>query len=115
MMPAHRSAGFSLVEVMVAVVLLSIMALGLGSTLIAAQRARAHSEHWMQAIQLAAEGLEQLRAGHALAAVAIPGAFTRSSSITPWRNHPGLYRLEVTVTWEDSESRSFQLLTLARR
>ena len=111
----HRAAGFSLVEVTVALLLLVIMALGLSSTLIAAQRARADSERWMQATQLAAEGMEQLRAGHALAPVTIPGDFTRSSSITPWSNHPGLYRLEVTVTWMDYPSRSFRLLTLARR
>lgn len=114
-MPARCVAGFSLVEVMVAVVLLSIMALGLSSTLVAAHRARADSERWMQATQLAAQGMEQLRAGHVLSAVEIPGAFTRSSSITPWSNHPGLYRLEVTVTWMDYPSRSFRLLTLARR
>lgn len=114
---AHRSAyaGFTLVEVLIAVVLLSVIALGLSSTLVSAQRARASSENWMRATQLAAQGMEQLRAGHALTPLDLPNGFSRSSSAAPWNGHARLDRLEVTVTWNDLELHSFQLVTLARR
>ena len=52
---AGRQRGFTLIEVLMAVVLLSTMALALSRTLIASQRARAASERWMQATRLAAE------------------------------------------------------------
>jgi prepilin-type N-terminal cleavage/methylation domain-containing protein len=111
--PAHRA--FTLVEVMIALVLLSSIALAVTSTLVAAQRARAVSENWMHATELAAEGLEQLRAGHSLGAVRGSGQFDRTGSVAAWNGHAGLYRLEVTVTWNDGEPRHLQLVTLARR
>lgn len=101
-----------------AVLLLSVIALGLTDTLIAAQRARVVSAHWMQATELAAEGIEQLRAGRQLAAVRGAFGFERSGSAGLWHGHAGLYRLEVTVSWKDSQDsqpRTFRLVTLARR
>jgi prepilin-type N-terminal cleavage/methylation domain-containing protein len=111
--PPH--CGFTLVEVMIALVLLSSIALGVTSTLVAAQRARVVSENWMEATQLATEGLEQLRAGHSLGPVRNGGHFDRTGSVAGWNGHPGLYHLEVTVTWNDGEPRHLQLVTLARR
>jgi prepilin-type N-terminal cleavage/methylation domain-containing protein len=107
--------GFTLVEVIVAVALLSVVALGLATTLIGAQQGRAATEKWMQATQLAAAGMEQLRAGHVLGPLEAPGDFDRSASVTPWSDHPGLYRLEVTVSWNDGIGHRVQLTTLARR
>ena len=113
-MTAGRSArGVTLIEVIVAVALLAIIALGLTTTLISAQQTLRVSEQWMRATQLAAEGLEQSRAGHSLTAV--PDGFTRSVLVTPWNNHAGLRRLEVTVSWDDGAPHSLQLTTLARR
>jgi prepilin-type N-terminal cleavage/methylation domain-containing protein len=106
--------GFTLVEVMVAVLLLSMIALALTQTLVSAQRAHGVSEEWMQATQLAAEGIEQFRAGNALTPLAAAGCFERSGTIALWDDHPGLYRLEVTVSWNNGQSH-FQLITLARR
>lgn len=110
-----RVRGFTLVEVIIAVFLLSVIALGLTNTLIGAQRARVVSERWMQATQLAAEGIEQLRAGQALEPTRIAGYFDRASRVVAWNDHPGLSRLEVTVSWNDGAPRSFQLTTLVRR
>lgn len=107
--------GFSLIEVLIAMAILSVISLAVSTTLIGAQRARGTSERWMQALQLAAEGIEQVRAGHALGAVRIAGAFKRSGRVTPWRDHPGLYQLEVTVSWDDPQPHALQLVTLARR
>jgi len=110
-----RYRGFTLVEVLVAVLLLSSMALTLTQTLIASERARATSERWTQAAQLAAEGIEQLRAGHPLTAIRIPGAFERHATVTPWSGHAGLVELAVTVSWNDGAPHDLQLHTLERR
>jgi len=106
--------GASLVELLVATVLLSMIALGLTSTLLAAQRARAISERRMQATLLAAEGIEQLRAGHALGPVRLAG-FERSAAVAPWANHNGLVRIDVTITWNDGQDRQYQLSAVAPR
>ncbi len=106
---------FTLVEVMMALVLLSSMALAVTATLVAAHRARVVSQHWMHATELAAEGIEQLRAGHALGPVRNGEQFERTGSTMAWNGHPGLYRIEVAVTWNDGEPRRVQLVTLDRR
>jgi prepilin-type N-terminal cleavage/methylation domain-containing protein len=107
--------GFTLVEVLIALLLLSATALALTQTLLGTQHTRAVGEKWMHATQLAVEGIERFRAGHALGAVPPNGGFERSGDVTPWDGHPGLYRLEVTVSWNDGEPRRLQLITLARR
>ncbi len=106
---------FTLVEVMMALLLLSSMALAVTATLVAAHRARVVSQHWMQATELAAEGIEQLRAGHTLGPVRNGDQFERTGSAMAWSAHPGLYRIEVAVTWNDGEPRRMQLVTLGRR
>lgn len=108
-------AGFSLVEVMVATLLLSTIALALTQTLVNALQVRARSERWMQAMQLATEGMEQLRAGHALRSLPAGFGFTRSGTTAVWSGHPGVQRLDVTVSWNDSEPHTFKLTTLARQ
>jgi prepilin-type N-terminal cleavage/methylation domain-containing protein len=113
--PAGRQRGFTLIEVLMAVVLLSTMALALTRTLIASQRARAVSERWMQATQLAAEGIEQLRAGQPVGPIRILGDFDRRGEVTPWMGNDRLVRLAVTVSWNDGEAHDFQLTTLMHR
>jgi prepilin-type N-terminal cleavage/methylation domain-containing protein len=108
-------SGFTLIEVLMAVLLLSLMALTLTQTLIASQRACAVSERWAQAAQLAAEGIEQLRAGHTPGPARVPGGFDRRAEVTPWNGHHGLFRLVVTVSWNDGAAHDFQLTTLAHR
>lgn len=111
----HGSDGFTLIEVLIALLLLSTMALALTQTLIGTQHAQTVSAQWSHATQLAVEGIEQFRAGHTLTAVPADKGFERSGDVTPWDGHPGLYRLEVTVSWNDGEPRRLQLITLARR
>jgi prepilin-type N-terminal cleavage/methylation domain-containing protein len=109
------AAAFTLVEVMVATALLAMVALGLTSTLIAAQRGRAQSEQSMHAIQLAAEAIERLRADRGTVIDPPPAGFERTTRVAPWSGHPGLDLLEVTTSWNDGTAHSFQVVTLARR
>ena len=108
-------AGFSLVEVMVATLLLSAIALAVTQTLVNALQVRARSERWMQAMQLATEGIEQLRAGHSLRSLPAGSGFERTSTTVAWGGRPGVQRLDVTIAWNDGERRTFQLTTLARQ
>ena len=108
-------AGFSLVEVMVATLLLSAIALAVTQTLVNALQVRARSERWMHATQLAAEGIEQLRAGHPLRALPAGSGFERSGTAVAWGGRPGLQRLDVTISWNDGEPRTFRLATLAQQ
>ena len=107
--------GFSLVEAMVATLLLSWVALALTETLVSALQARARSERWMHATELATEGIEQMRAGHPLSALAGGTGFERSSTVTTWGGHADLQRIEVTVAWNDGEQHTFHLTTLVHR
>ncbi len=108
-----RRGGFTLVELMTARALLSAVALGLTTTLISTQKALTASAKWMQAAELAAEALEQLRAGYD------PGpardGFERRTNVSAWPGHTGLRRLEVTIAWNDGTPHTYQLATLARQ
>ncbi len=112
---ARAQNGSTLIELLMAVLLLSTMALTLTQTLIAAQRARTASERWTQAALLAAEGVEQLRAGHALGPIRIAGGFSRHAEVSPWSGHDRLVQLAVTVVWNDGADHDFRLVTLERR
>jgi prepilin-type N-terminal cleavage/methylation domain-containing protein len=111
----RSAAGFTLVELLVALLVLSVAALALGSTLASTGRALSLSRKWMQATQLAAEGMEQLRAGQVPGPPGGAGEFERSVATAPWDGHPGLQQVEVTVSWNDGEAHTFRLVTLARR
>jgi len=113
--PRRTLAGFSLVEVMVATLLLSAIALAVTQTLVHALQVRARSERWMQATQLATEGIEQLRAGHSLRALPPGSGFDRSGTTAAWSGHPGLQRIDVSVSWNDGAPHTLQLTTLARQ
>ena len=115
-MSTHRlPRGFTLIELMVALVLLAAAGLGLSTTLASTRNALSLSERQMQAVQLAAEGMEQLHAGHALGPIRVPGDFERAVLVTPWGDHPGLQRVQVTVSWNDGEGHTLNLMTLVRR
>jgi prepilin-type N-terminal cleavage/methylation domain-containing protein len=112
---SRPAGGFTLVELLVAVLLLSVVALGLSSTLASTGKALRLSRKWMQATQVGAEGMEQLRAGQGADPIGGASGFDRSVVTTPWNGHPGLQRVEVTVSWDDGEEHTFRLVTLVRR
>jgi prepilin-type N-terminal cleavage/methylation domain-containing protein len=109
---AAVAPGFTLIEVLVALTLLSVIGMALASVLLGAQRTQRTSAGWMLAVQLAADGLEQLRAGRTLASA--PPGFSRLGSVTP-TGVAGLQRLEVTVEWDDGALRRYQLSALVQQ
>jgi type II secretory pathway component PulJ len=110
-----RARGVTLVEVMLALLLTSTLALGLTQTLISAQRARERSGRRLRAVQLATAAMERLRAGQAPAGPDSVDGFTRAVSAAPWAAHPELSRVEVTVSWNDGSLQHIRLVTLMRR
>jgi prepilin-type N-terminal cleavage/methylation domain-containing protein len=109
------AAGFTLIEILVAVLLLSMLALALSRTLIVSQRARTASERWTQAAQLAAEGIERLRTGQVLGPQLVVGQFQRRADVTLWNGHDDVQQLVVTVSWNDGTAHDLRLSTLVRR
>jgi len=114
-MPALGKAGFSLIELLLAMMLFAIAALGLSAGVAMVSRAGVLSDHLTRATILAQEILEELAAqGNLLADGADtphPG-FTREWTIAPDDPAPGVSRVTVTVTWEEHETRSITLVTV---
>lgn len=100
-MIAHARAGFSVVELLVAVAIFTVLAAALAQTLIHAQQVRASSARWFRAGQLAEERLERLRAGDRAVDAGPIGEFTRVWQIQPSADQPGLDRVDVVVSWTD--------------
>ncbi|MBX3023466.1 prepilin-type N-terminal cleavage/methylation domain-containing protein [bacterium] len=111
----RAAAGFTLIEVMVALCLFALGAAALAETLMIAQRVRASSARWSQAVGLAEDRLERLRAGDRDDDAAPIGEFTRAWRREPWTDAPGLDRVEVSVVWEDHGAQRFALQALLRR
>jgi prepilin-type N-terminal cleavage/methylation domain-containing protein len=87
--------GFTLVEILVALVLLSVAAVGLGECLLVAQRAQIESGRWMRAVALAEEGLERARHSGCPGAELVDG-YARTCVAD---GDATLTRLEVVVRW----------------
>jgi prepilin-type N-terminal cleavage/methylation domain-containing protein len=114
-MPAPGKAGFSLIELLVAMTLFAIAALGLSASVALVSRAGVLSDHLTRATILAQDKLEELASHHAPldegADAPHPG-FTREWSVSPDDPEVGVTRVDVTVTWEGSGSPSIALVTL---
>jgi Tfp pilus assembly protein PilV len=104
---AIDDGGFSLVEAMVALLLLSFVAMALTDSLLLAQALQRESGRWMTAVALAEEGLERGRVA-AGGGADERGGFERrwSSSVAP----DGLLLVESAVRWQ---GREVSLRTLA--
>jgi prepilin-type N-terminal cleavage/methylation domain-containing protein len=98
--------GFTLIEAMVALLLLSCAALALSQCLVLAHNAQKASRTWMRAVALAEEGLERARPG-AGSGRDTSGIFRRRWSSSTAGAH--LRRIEVVVEWNTQE---FRLATL---
>ena len=107
--------GFTLLEALVAVLLLGITAAAVSRVCVQSQRARRLSESHMRATLLAAQGLEQLRAGSLAGGVPAMDDFVLSVTEHGWNGRTDLKHAEVTVTWNDGPKHTLRLHTLARR
>jgi len=107
--------GFTLIEVVVALLLFAVGAAALAETLVLAQHLRASSGRQLRALELAEERLERLRAGERGGDAAPLGVFTRSWRSGAVPDEPGLERVDVTVTWEDRGAQEVRLSALLRR
>lgn len=107
-----RARGFTLIEVVVAVLLFAIGAAALAETLVVAQRVRASSARWVEALALAEERLERLRAGDRSEEGPARGGFTCSWRSDPWEDAAQLERVEVAVEWQDRGAQRLALTAL---
>jgi prepilin-type N-terminal cleavage/methylation domain-containing protein len=110
---ALGKGGFTVIEVLVAVAIFTVLATALAQTLVHSQHARASSARWLRATQLAEERLERLRAGDRSEDAAPIGAFTRAWRVVP-ADQAGLERVDVEVTWEDHGPQRFVLSALTK-
>lgn len=110
-----NARGFSLIEVMVALCVFALGAAALAETLMIAQRVRASSARWLQAVTLAEERLERLRGGDRSEDGAPLGEFTRSWRSESVEGAADLERVDVMVDWNDRGLQRLTLTTLARR
>jgi prepilin-type N-terminal cleavage/methylation domain-containing protein len=101
---------FTLVEVLVALLLFSLVAIGLADGLIRAQQWQSESGRWMRATALADEALERARAGAPDGADTI-GPFRRRWSSSP---DDGVRRLEAVVAWDVPAARELRMSTRVR-
>lgn len=107
--------GLTLLEVMVALVILGLVATGFLETFAGALRATAGTATWAQALVYAEEGQETLKVhGTARASsgvASLGGGFTRRIVVRPWRE--GVARATVTVTLPSGARFELDRLVLA--
>jgi prepilin-type N-terminal cleavage/methylation domain-containing protein len=114
MRPVRQARGFTLLETLVAVGVLSVIGLAVTQTCVQAQRVRRLSADHMRATLLAAQALEQVRAGHGARPLANSNGTVRAATVSAWNGRKDLQHVEVTVTWNDGVERSLRLSTLMR-
>ncbi len=123
-----KSKGFSLIEVLIALVILSVSLLALAGLMVTTTRTNSFGGHLTEAVTFAHQRLEELRVA--------PYNTIVSSSVNPgdpviqtgvdsgidytmvWVVAPNgdnsLRRVTMTVTWNDGVSHSFNLVTLIK-
>jgi len=114
-MSRRGETGGSLIEVLIALLVFSVVATGLAQTLVVGLRARRTSGDWMKATQLAVEGIEQIRSGGGAVVGETLGRFHRSVRIQDGVAALPLERIDVTVEWQDDGPKEFTLSVLRRR
>jgi prepilin-type N-terminal cleavage/methylation domain-containing protein len=104
----RAQAGFTMIEVMVALLLTAVAVMGLLGVFIAVLRASSYSRHASEAAVLAQDKLEQLRLQSAATATGTntginergvtPGVFTRTWTMTAGTTYSDIV---VTVIWSE--------------
>jgi prepilin-type N-terminal cleavage/methylation domain-containing protein len=95
----RNGRGFTLLEVMVALVVLSLVALGYLQLFQGSHRLVGAAREWSQAVEYAEDAIERAKLGGPSSlgtlAESLPGGFRREISSRPWQ--PGLTLVTVTV------------------
>jgi len=115
MSAAGKGGGYSLVEVLVALSVFSLVALSISSGVATGVRAGTMSAHFTLATILAQDKLEELRAQFEPVSSGSdtpqPG-FSRAWDITPDSPQVGVVQIEVTVSWTDYQPHMISLATV---
>ncbi|HXG22308.1 MAG TPA: prepilin-type N-terminal cleavage/methylation domain-containing protein [Methylomirabilota bacterium] len=114
-MAVQGNAGYSLIELLVAMTLFAIVAFGLASAVALVTRSGVLSDHLTRATFLAQDKLEAL-VSHADSLTdgtdAPEPGFSRSWFISADDPEPGVHRVEVMVSWEGRETPTVSLTTV---
>jgi prepilin-type N-terminal cleavage/methylation domain-containing protein len=114
-MPAWKKAGYSLVEILVALAVFSLSAPGIAVGVSLAVRASHISENFTLATILAQDKLEELRAQFGFRGsgedTPRPG-FRREWFIAADSPETGVTRIDVAISWTDYQSHSIALATV---
>jgi len=114
-MPAWGKAGYSLVEILVALAVFSLSVPGIAAGVSLAVRASQTSEHFTQATVLAQDKLEELRAqfGSRSSGEDTPRpGFSRAWFIASDSPETGVMRIDVAISWTDYQPHSLTLATV---
>jgi len=116
-----RVAGFTLIEILVAMVVFSISSLGLAIGVTSVIRSNQRSYLASIATNLAQDKLEELKAMSPVNVAPCPGAcdipkpktngveFTRTWKVWADTPTPGVKQIDVTVEWADHSTHSFTI------
>jgi len=110
-----KNAGFSLLEILVALTVFSIASLALTSAVTTSIRANNTSERLTQATVLAQDKLEALLASGPMlgAGSDVPHAgFTRTWTISTDTPQVGVSQINVVVSWKDHSTHSLTVTTV---
>jgi prepilin-type N-terminal cleavage/methylation domain-containing protein len=111
----HAEIGFTVIELLVALVIFALVATAAAQTLSTAHRARGDAANLMRATQLAAERLERIRAGDRGDDEEPLGIFERSWQSRIADPALGLERVDVRVAWHAARRQELTLSMLMRR
>ena len=114
-MPAWGKAGYSLVEILVALAVFSLSAPGITVGVSLAVHASQTSAHFTLATVLAQDKLEELRAqlgARSNGSDSPRSGFDRQWSVAADSPETGVVRIDVAVSWTDYQPHSLTLATV---
>jgi len=119
-----RSKGFSMIEVLVALVILSIALLALAGLMVTTTKNNSFGNHMTEAATFAQDKLEELRvtewvdiAGNADTTVSSGITYNRTWTVVPTPAIPNdiMKEITITVTWNDGLDHSISLFSAVTR
>ena len=112
-----KSKGFSLIEILIALVILSVAFLALAGLMVQTTRNNSFGNHMTEVATLAQDKLEELRSVSWL--TIIPGSDKKTGSLgteysRTWgvETNGNLKTITITINWNDQTSHSIRLLSL---